>query len=39
MSKRAKELSERLMAFNQEVTEFVKNCKDENWDKTLPLEQ
>ena len=33
MSQRAKELSERFIKFNNEVTAFVEQCPDESWQK------
>jgi hypothetical protein len=39
MSKRAEELSERFMSFNNEVIAFVEKCSDENWKKICSGEQ
>ena len=39
MSQRAKELAERLTAFNGEIIAFVENCSDEDWTKVCSGEQ
>ena len=38
MSQRAKDLAQRLKAFNDEVISFVKNCSDEDWRKVCTWE-
>jgi hypothetical protein len=39
MSQRAKELTDRFTAFNDDLTAFVQNCSDEGWRKISPAEQ
>jgi hypothetical protein len=39
MSHRAEELAQRFTAFNDDLTAFVQNCSDDDWQKTSPAEQ
>jgi hypothetical protein len=39
MNQRAKDLAQRLKAFNDQVIAFVKNCGDEDWHKVCTWEE